>query len=245
MKPASRARATLENWLHGQWSKKGLFSLVFSPLSLAFLAVSRYREKHATPERLPVPVVIVGNIYVGGTGKTPVTIAIARGLMKRGWKPGIISRGYGRKSDAVQLVTPDSRAAPTAANMQPVRLIVVKSKEGLEKVGKAANIYQAPAAIVVCANKTKAWKRPFDGKITTDIDASILTDHMMLEATELGLGSVWICYFNPDILKEELNLPENLEPVNILALGYSDEPDASAERHKDMRIGMDELVSYL
>ena len=111
MKPASRARATLENWLHGQWSKKGLFSLVFSPLSLAFLAVSRYREKHATPERLPVPVVIVGNIYVGGTGKTPVTIAIARGLMKRGWKPGIISRGYGRKSDAVQLVTPDSRAA--------------------------------------------------------------------------------------------------------------------------------------
>lgn len=101
------------------------------------------------------------------------------------------------------------------------------------------------AAIVVCANKTKAWKRPFDGKITTDIDASILTDHMMLEATELGLGSVWICYFNPDILKEELNLPENLEPVNILALGYSDEPDASTERHKDMRIGMDELVSYL
>lgn len=138
-----------------------------------------------------------------------------------------------------------AHVAPTAANMQPVRLIVVKSKEGLEKVGKAANIYQAPAAIVVCVNKTKAWKRPFDGKITTDIDASILTDHMMLEATELGLGSVWICYFNPDILKEELNLPENLEPVNILALGYSDEPDASAERHKDMRIGMDELVSYL
>ena len=132
-----------------------------------------------------------------------------------------------------------AHVAPTAANMQPVRLIVVST------VGKAANIYQAPAAIVVCADKTKAWKRPFDGKITTDIDASILTDHMMLEATELGLGSVWICYFNPDILKEELNLPENLEPVNILALGYSDELDASAERHKDMRIGMDELVSYL
>lgn len=92
-----------------------------------------------------------------------------------------------------------AHAAPTAANMQPVRLMVVKSKEGLEKVGKAANIYQAPAAIVVCADKTKAWKRPFDGKITTDIDASILTDHMMLEATELGLGSVWICYFNPHI----------------------------------------------
>ena len=133
-----------------------------------------------------------------------------------------------------------AHVAPTAANMQPV-----KSKDGLEKVGKAANIYQAPAAIVVCADKTKTWERPFDGKKTTDIDASILTDHMMLEATELGLGSVWICYFKPDILKEELDLPDNLEPVNILVLGYSDEPDASTDRHKNMRIRMDELVSYI
>ena len=46
---------------------------------------------------------------------------------------------------------------------------------------------------------------------------------MMLEATELGLGSVWICYFKPDVIKEEFNLPDNLEPVNILAIGYSDE----------------------
>lgn len=46
---------------------------------------------------------------------------------------------------------------------------------------------------------------------TTDIDASIITDHMMLTATEQGLGSVWICYFKPDILKNEFNLPEELE----------------------------------
>lgn len=83
--------------------RKKVFFLWFSPRFL-----SRFSLSHGTvrstqrPERLPVPVVIVGNIYVGGTGKTPVTIAIARGLMKRGWKPGIISRGYGRKSDAVR-----------------------------------------------------------------------------------------------------------------------------------------------
>lgn len=63
-------------------------------------------------------------------------------------------------------------------------------------------------AIIVCSNHSKAWKRPFDGKQTVDIDASILTDHMMLEATEQGLGSVWICYFNPDILKKDI--AENL-----------------------------------
>ena len=79
-----------------------------------------------------------------------------------------------------------ARIAPTAKNLQPVKLLAVQSGEGLEKVGKAANIYGAPLAIIVCADHQRAWTRPFDGKRSTDIDASILTDHMMLEATELG-----------------------------------------------------------
>ena len=135
-----------------------------------------------------------------------------------------------------------AHVAPTAANMQPIRLVVVQSQEGLSAVSKSANIYGAPVAIVVCADKSKAWKRPFDGMITTDIDASILTDHMMLMATELGLGSVWICYFKPDVLKQELDLPDNLEPINILALGYSAEPEADKNRHSQMRIPLDELA---
>ena len=85
-----------------------------------------------------------------------------------------------------------AHVAPTAANLQPVRLIVVQEDEGLNKIGKAANLYGAPLAIIVCSEHTKAWTRPFDRKQTVDIDASILTDHMMMEATELGLGSVWI-----------------------------------------------------
>ena len=102
-----------------------------------------------------------------------------------------------------------ARIAPTAKNLQPVKLLAVQSGEGLEKVGKAANIYDAPLAIIVCADHQRAWTRPFDGKRSTDIDASILTDHMMLEATELGLGSVWICFFKPDVLREEFSLPEH------------------------------------
>lgn len=124
-----------------------------------------------------------------------------------------------------------AHAAPTAANLQPVRLIAVQSEEGLEKIGKAANIYGAPLAVIVCADHNKAWVRPFDKKQTADIDASILTDHMMLEAAELGLGSVWVCYFKPDIIKKEFELPGNLEPINILAIGYSNEEAADPERH--------------
>lgn len=77
-----------------------------------------------------------------------------------------------------------------------------------------------------------------------DIDASILTDHMMLQATELGLGTVWVCYFQPDVLKQEFNLPANLEPVNILVVGYSDEEDADTNRFDSQRIPMSQLVSY-
>lgn len=111
-----------------------------------------------------------------------------------------------------------------------VHLIAVQSREGLAKIGKGANLYGAPFAIIVCADYSKAWVRPFDKKQTGDIDASILTDHMMLQATELGLGSVWICYFKPDVIRREFGLPDNLEPINILAVGYSDEEAADPER---------------
>lgn len=157
-------------------------------------------------------------------------------------------RGYKNtpiEKEKLDRILEAAHVAPTAANLQPIKLFVVQSEENLVKIGKSANLYGAPAAIVVCADKQKAWKRPFDGMITTDIDASILTDHMMLEATAQGLGSVWICYFQPDILKKELALPDNLEPINILALGYSAEPDADENRHSTQRIPIEKLVTYL
>lgn len=137
-----------------------------------------------------------------------------------------------------------AHVAPTAANLQPVRLIVVREDEGLSKIGKAANLYGAPLAIIVCSDHSKAWTRPFDRKQTVDIDASIVTDHMMMEATELGLGSVWVCYFKPDVIKKEFQLPDSLEPINILAIGYSNENPADPERHAAQRISLDELVHY-
>ena len=137
-----------------------------------------------------------------------------------------------------------AHVAPTAANLQPVHLIVAQSDEGLAKVGEAAEVYGAPLAIIVCADHNKAWVRPFDKKQTGDIDASILTDHMMLQATELGLGSVWVCYFKPDVLSKAFHLPANLEPINILAIGYSAEGEGDPNRFAAQRIPMDKLISY-
>lgn len=137
-----------------------------------------------------------------------------------------------------------ARVAPTAANLQPVRLIAVRSAEGLERIAAGANVYGAPLAIIVCADHGRAWTRPFDGKQTCDTDASILTDHMMLEATAQGLGSVWIDYFKPDVIRRAFGLEEGVEPIHILAIGYADEAPASPDRHAQTRIPLEELVSY-
>ncbi len=138
------------------------------------------------------------------------------------------------ESEKRNAVLEAGRIAPTAANLQPVKVLVLEDESNLTKLKKAANIYDAPLAFVVCADHSTAWKRPFDSKQTTDIDASIVTDHMMLQAEELGLGSVWICYFKPDILKEEFSIPDNLEAVNILAVGYSAETKTSDKIRKSM-----------
>lgn len=75
-----------------------------------------------------------------------------------------------------------------------------------------------------------------------DVDASIATDHMMMAAQNLGLGTCWMTYFDPAGLKEEFNIPDNLEAINILEIGYADGEAKSPDRHKDMRKNPDEMV---
>lgn len=89
-------------YLQRQWQRNGLLARLLAPLSwLTGHIVRRKREAYLsgrkTAWRAPVPVVVVGNLYVGGTGKTPVVIAIAQGLYAQGWTPGVVSRGYGAR----------------------------------------------------------------------------------------------------------------------------------------------------
>ena len=146
--------------------------------------------------------------------------------------------------EKIAAIVEAAHVAPSAANRQPVHLIQVESAEGLAKLGKSANLYGAPLAFVVCADGEKAWKRPLDGMSTVHVDASILTDHMMLAATDLGLGSVWICRFDPTVIREEFGLPETLVPVNILAVGHPAGELKSPDRHATERIPTSELVIH-
>lgn len=101
----SSLRATLTRFIEQQWQQGGWLSTLLRPLgALAARHVRRKRAAYAAGQqpswRAPVPVIVIGNIYVGGTGKTPVTIAVVQALLAQGWRPGVISRGYGVKVGA-------------------------------------------------------------------------------------------------------------------------------------------------
>ncbi len=92
-------RTSIEHWLQRQWQQRGVWAWSMAPLSLLFGALLKIRVLHhyyfKRDAVFPIPVVVVGNIYIGGTGKTPVVIALVKQLRVLGWHPGVISRGYG------------------------------------------------------------------------------------------------------------------------------------------------------
>nr|WP_281411981.1 tetraacyldisaccharide 4'-kinase [Motiliproteus sediminis] len=81
----------------------------------------QYRQGDKTVWQAPVPVVVVGNISVGGTGKTPLTQALCTWLVEQGWRPGIVSRGYGGRSDHYPLRVEEHTAA-SACGDEPLLL---------------------------------------------------------------------------------------------------------------------------
>ncbi len=92
------------------WQKKNFLAYLLWPLSLfygifIYLRRKLYQLHLLKINYLSVPVIVVGNITVGGTGKTPVVIALARFLKDKGWRPGIISRGYGGNTTTFSLLS--------------------------------------------------------------------------------------------------------------------------------------------
>jgi tetraacyldisaccharide 4'-kinase len=105
----------LESTLTRAWLRRGPLAGALWPLSLLFRALSSlraglFRAGLLKSHRLPVPVLVVGNIFIGGTGKTPLTIWLAETLRAAGFTPGIISRGHGGEGSAPRAVTADSLA---------------------------------------------------------------------------------------------------------------------------------------
>ncbi len=115
------------------------------------------------------------------------------------------------------------QVAPSAVNRQPWKFLIVQSEEAKAKVQRAYDrewIKTAPLYIIAFKNTNEQWVRKYDGKPHGDIDVAIAVEHICLAATDCGLGSCWVCNFNPDIIKAEFPQPVEFEPIAIIPIGH-------------------------
>lgn len=134
--------------------------------------------------------------------------------------------------------------APTGCNYQPQRILVLNTDEAVKKLQDCTKChFGAPTAMLICHNKEESWVRKYDGALSSPVDAAIVTTHMMLAAHNEGVGCCWVMHFDPAAMRESFNIPENIEPVALLVMGYPTEDAQPLEMHYKTR-PMDEIVVY-
>lgn len=137
------------------------------------------------------------------------------------------------------------RIAPSAANYQPWIINVVRDPDLRKKLIDTYNrewLNQAPVILVFLGDHRQGWKRS-DGKDHTDIDIAIIADHITLAAAEQGLGTCWICNFDAAGCSRALNLPDHLEPIAYLSLGYPADSTDQTSRHLK-RKPFEEIIKF-
>lgn len=149
--------------------------------------------------------------------------------------------------EKMQKILEAGQVAPTALNFQPQKIYILKSDDAIEKIRFLTKYaYNAPTVLLVCADLAKAWHSRQDrGFNSGEMDASIVCTHMMLEAWEQGIGSVWVRGFRADEVARMFKLPENIKPVCLLPMGYpSEKAKPNADLHNSYR-PLDEMVEEL
>ena len=136
-----------------------------------------------------------------------------------------------------------ARIAPSAANFQPWQFNILTEPEVLDLIYPLYPrewLTTAPVIIVALGDHSKGWHRGKDDKDFTEVDVAIAIDHLTLAATELGLGTCWICNFDVEKYCEIFNTPENLEPIALIPIGY---PVAKPIKVKQ-RKAIDQIVNW-
>lgn len=147
------------------------------------------------------------------------------------------------ESEKLQAILEAGRLAPTAVNYQPQRILVVQG-EDLERMnGCTPCLFGQSVVLVVCYDKTESWKSR-SGREIGDVDSGIVLTQMMYQAQELGIGSLIVGIYKEAVLRERFCIPEHLEIVSLLMLGY---PAEDCEPHPQLhfqRKNLEETVFY-
>lgn len=148
------------------------------------------------------------------------------------------------EDEKLEKILKAAQIAPTGNNYQPQRIFVIKSEEGLKKVRDfTPYFFGAPLVLLICYDKNVSWKT-VDGHDAGLDDAVIATTQMMLEAYDLGIGSVWVRGYDKRVLDELFDLPDNLVSVALLPIGYPSDKAKPSPLHS-RNVSMDEMVGYL
>jgi tetraacyldisaccharide 4'-kinase len=185
------ADARLESAVVSAWQRRGLLAWLLAPLSLVYAVILgarrlAYAVGLIPVARLAVPVVVIGNLYVGGTGKTPLTIALVQALRQRGWRPGVVSRGYGRASSVARIVAADDPPADVGDEpLVTARATAAPVAVGAAR-GRAAQLLLAshPECDVLIADDGLQHLR-----LARDLELALLDDR--------GLGNGWLLPAGP------------------------------------------------
>ena len=134
--------------------------------------------------------------------------------------------------------------APTGCNYQPQRILVLETEESMKKLAKCTPChFNAPCAMLIGYNKNESWVRKYDGAMSAPVDAAIVATHMMMTAHAIGVGSCMVMAYNPEVLREEFHIPEEIEVTMILILGYPHADAKPLDMHEKVR-PMDETVFF-
>src|SRR6185295_18485753 len=189
-------RSDLARRLERAWLARGPLAVALLPLAWLFgvlAAVRRtlYRVGVVRAQRLPVPVVVVGNLIAGGAGKTPTTIAVVELLRRQGWHPGIVSRGHGRRSNDVAEVRADTPVADSGDEPRLLRIrLGVPVLVGRDRVAAARELLRLhPATDVLVSDDGLQHLR-------------LARDAQVLVFDSRGVGNGWLLPAGP--LREPL-----------------------------------------
>ncbi len=149
-------------------------------------------------------------------------------------------------SDILSQVLEAARVAPSAKNTRPHKIYVLQSAEMLDKVRALTPCaFDAPCVLAVGFDTERECKtQRLGGRRFGEADVAIVMTHMMLCAHDLGLGSCYVGWFNPEELRQLLGLPETIEMCALLPIGYAAEGVVPNERH-DMLRPAEQTITYM
>ena len=140
--------------------------------------------------------------------------------------------GKAVSEEQVGMLIDAARHAPSAGNIQPWELVIVRELRVKHQLSVAALnqtfIEEAPVVIVVCANESRSGQGYGSRGVSLYCiqDTAAATENMLLAACAMGLGTCWVGAFREEMVRKALNTPSNVRPVAIIPIGYASKKPA-------------------